>query len=70
MLRTGNGRDWLEKRFILSQIITSFFFGGMGATPTKDGMSCLSFPTTVGNTSIEILEGDAGKVDPFVKTII
>lgn len=40
-------------------LITSFFFGGMGAASTKDGMSCLSFPTTVGNTPIEILEGDA-----------
>ena len=40
-------------------LITSFFFGGMGAGAAKDGMSCLSFPTTVGNTPIEILEGDA-----------
>ena len=40
-------------------LITSFFFGGMGSGAKKDGMSCLSFPTTVGNTPIEIIEGDA-----------
>lgn len=37
----------------------SFFFGGMGARPTKDGVSCLGFPCIVSNTPIEILESDA-----------
>jgi N-methylhydantoinase B len=40
-------------------LIYHFILGGMGASATKDGSHCLSFPTTVGNTAIEILEADA-----------
>lgn len=40
-------------------LIYHFILGGMGASAIKDGAHCLSFPTTVGNTAIEILESDA-----------
>jgi len=40
-------------------LIYHFILGGMGANAIKDGAHCLSFPTTVGNTAIEILESDA-----------
>jgi N-methylhydantoinase B len=36
----------------------SFWAGGMGASSTKDGLSCTSFPTNVSNVPVEVLETD------------
>ena len=33
-----------------------FIAGGMGARPNKDGISCVAFPSSARNTSVEILE--------------
>jgi N-methylhydantoinase B/oxoprolinase/acetone carboxylase alpha subunit len=33
-----------------------FIAGGMGARPNKDGISCIAFPSSARNTSVEILE--------------
>jgi N-methylhydantoinase B len=46
------GTDNRGKRF------SGLFFinGGQGASSRKDGLSCLSFPTNVSNTPLEILE--------------
>jgi N-methylhydantoinase B len=40
---------------------SSMFFiaGGMGARPNKDGISCIAFPSSARNTSVEILETSA-----------
>ena len=39
---------------------TMFFHnGGMGASARKDGGSCLTFPSNVSNTPIEVVEGQA-----------
>ncbi len=46
------GKDYRGKRFV-----TIFFMnGGHGARPGKDGPNCLSFPSNVSNTPIEIVE--------------
>lgn len=36
-----------------------FIAGGMGARPNKDGISCIAFPSSARNTSVEILETSA-----------
>ena len=36
-----------------------FIAGGMGARPNKDGISCIAFPSSARNTSVEILESTA-----------
>ncbi len=36
-----------------------FIAGGMGARPNKDGISCIAFPSSARNTSVEILESSA-----------
>jgi N-methylhydantoinase B len=44
----GTGRD---------RFVTVFFAaGGMGARPTKDGLSCHSFPSGIATTPVEIIE--------------
>jgi N-methylhydantoinase B len=50
-----SGRDDSDRAF------SSMFFiaGGMGARPNKDGISCIAFPSSARNTSVEILETSA-----------
>jgi N-methylhydantoinase B len=50
-----SGVDLKGRRFS-----TMFFHnGGMGASGRKDGGSCLTFPSNVSNTPIEVIEGQA-----------
>jgi N-methylhydantoinase B len=36
----------------------SFFFGGLGARATGDGICCVSFPCNISNTPVELIESD------------
>jgi N-methylhydantoinase B len=50
-----NGTDRKGRRFS-----TMFFHnGGMGASAHRDGGSCLTFPSNVSNTPVEVVEGQA-----------
>lgn len=39
--------------------ITFFANGGQGGAPEKDGLSCVSFPSNISNTPVEVLESVA-----------
>ena len=39
--------------------VTFFANGGQGASPDRDGLSCVSFPSNISNTPVEILESIA-----------
>jgi N-methylhydantoinase B len=50
-----NGQDDAGRPFSSMMFIA----GGMGARPNKDGISCIAFPSSARNTSVEILENSA-----------
>ncbi len=52
---TTTGVDKYGDRFVSNW----FLNGGQGATANNDGGSCLSFPSNVSNTSIEVIENTA-----------
>jgi N-methylhydantoinase B len=55
----GSGNIWLTtvRGVGTDRFITVFFAaGGMGARPTKDGLSCHSFPSGIATTPVEVIE--------------
>jgi N-methylhydantoinase B len=55
----GAGNIWLTtvRGAGRNRFVTVFFAaGGMGARPTKDGLSCHSFPSGIATTPVEVIE--------------
>ena len=59
VIAEGSGNVWLTsvRGAGSNRFVTVFFAaGGMGARPTKDGLSCHSFPSGIATTPTEVIE--------------